>query len=62
MKGLGGLLGLLVALGLIYWLRPLKPAAVILVTVVCVGLGVALGQLLPGKNDVKPGKKDEGQE
>lgn len=51
MKSLGGLLGLIIAFAFIYWMRPLKPAAVMLVTLICVGFGIALGHVVRRKND-----------
>jgi uncharacterized membrane protein len=40
--------GLVIALGIIYWLRPLNAGAVALVVILCLGLAALIGRLLSG--------------
>jgi hypothetical protein len=49
MKTAGALIGGLVALALIYWMRPLSPAAVALLALLCVGAGTVIGNALRRK-------------
>lgn len=48
MKTIGGgtVLGIIFALGMIYWLQPLNTGAVVLITLLCIGIASLFVKLL----------------